>query len=849
LETQADVLYSDEDHLSLQGEHCFPFRKPDWSPDLLYSQMYVCHFTTVKKSLFDELGGFCSDYDGSQDYDLMLRLSEKTQNIVHIPVVLYTWRECETSTAANADAKPYAHDAGRRALDAHLKRKYGGGARADDGAYTFVFDARFALPEQKPMVSVIIPMKDHCQTTDRCIESILSKTTYENYEILILDNRSEKAETKKWFEEIQKRDQRIRLLDADMEFNWSKLNNFGIRHAKGDVFILLNNDTEIITPDWMERMVENAVRPDIGVVGALLLYEDNTIQHAGVVIGMNGMADHVFKEMTPDHMGSPFVSPMVSRNVLAVTGACMAISRETIEKIGPFDESFIICGSDVEICIRAYEHGYNNKYDVNVRLDHLESKSRDSYIPPEDFKYSNIVYQPYFESGDPYFNDNLNLFSLKPQESAVDMSLVRVKNLLKRFAPARALWRMIKKHIAPSVETHIPEIGAINARVDSKDNGALRLNLITPSVDTAHVFGGISTALKLFEGLCKELGCEARIITTDAPVIESSSVLSKDYAIVPSEKDSDSKLQVISFNDRVGKSIPVRSRDVFMATAWWTAYTAREVIDWQKEQFGGQMPLLYMVQDYEPGFYPWSSRYMMADSTYRFDIPTYAVINSGILKDFFDRNDYHFDKVWSFEPVLNDKLAAFLPKDEEVIKKKKEILVYGRPSVDRNAFALVVESLKLWAKTMPDAKEWTVYSAGESHNPVDLGEGCVLQSLGKLSLEGYANQMLDTYAGLSLMVSPHPSYPPLELSTFGVKTITNRYANKDLSGFNDNLITVANCSPRVIAAELCKICQSYAGEGRAAANTTYAKGGKPFGDVIEQLGEQLKAELALSGED
>jgi glycosyltransferase involved in cell wall biosynthesis len=145
LETQADVLYSDEDHLSLQGEHCFPFRKPDWSPDLLYSQMYVCHFTTVKKSLFDELGGFCSDYDGSQDYDLMLRLSEKTQNIVHIPVVLYTWRECETSTAANADAKPYAHDAGRRALDAHLKRKYGESARADDGAYTFVFDARFAL--------------------------------------------------------------------------------------------------------------------------------------------------------------------------------------------------------------------------------------------------------------------------------------------------------------------------------------------------------------------------------------------------------------------------------------------------------------------------------------------------------------------------------------------------------------------------------------------------------------------------------------------------------------------------------------------------------------------------------
>ena len=851
LETQADVLYSDEDHLSVEGEHCFPFRKPAWSPDLLYSQMYICHFTTVKKALFDAVGGFCSEYDGSQDYDLMLRLSEKTQNIVHIPVILYTWRECETSTAANADAKPYAHDAGRRALDAHLKRKYGENARADDSAYTFVFDARFALPEKKPMVSVIIPMKDHYEITNRCIESILSKTAYENYEILLLDNRSEKVETARWLERIKERDPRICVLKADMEFNWSKLNNFGIAHAKGDVFVLLNNDTEVIAPDWMERMAENAMRPDIGVVGGLLLYEDDTIQHAGVVIGMSGMADHVFKGMPAVHMGSPFVSPMVSRNVLAVTGACMAISRETVQEIGLFDESFVICGSDVEICIRAYERGYNNKYDVNVRLYHLESKSRNAAVVPEvDFKRSNLSYHPYFESGDPYFNENLSLFSLRPQESVVDMRLVKVKNLLKRFLPARMLWKMIKKHLVPSVEASIPEITPIGVRIDPKDNGRVRLNLITPSVDVAHVFGGISTALKLFEGLCKEIGCDARIITTDAPLIESTSVLSKEYRIVSAEKECEDSLQAVSFNDRFGKTIPVRANDVFVATAWWTAYSAREIVAFQEEQFGVKMPLLYIVQDYEPGFYPWSSRYMMADSTYRFDIPTYAVINSGILKEFFDRNGYHFDKSWSFEPVLNEKLAAFLPKGENAtVNKKKEILVYGRPSVDRNAFALVVESLKLWVKTMPDAKEWMVYSAGESHSPIDLGDGCVMRSLGKLSLEGYAQQMLDAYAGLSLMVSPHPSYPPLELSTFGVKTITNGYANKDLTGFNDNLVAMENCSPRAIAAELCKICQNYSGEGKVAGQTVYAKGGKPFGDVIEQLGAQLKSELGVLGEN
>lgn len=841
LETQADVLYSDEDHLSIGGQHCFPFRKPDWSPDLLYSQMYVCHFTTVKRSLFNELGGFCSEYDGSQDYDLMLRLSEKTKNIVHIPAILYTWRECETSTAANADAKPYAHEAGRRALDAHLKRKYGERAYAADSDYTFVFDARFGFPEgEKPMVSVIVPMKDHHEVSNRCVESILEKTTYENYEILLLDNRSEKPETAEWLAKIEKRDPRIRVLTADMEFNWSKINNFGIYHAKGDVFVLLNNDTEVIAPDWMERLAENAMRPDIGVVGGLLLYEDNTIQHAGVVIGMNGMADHVFKEMRTEHMGSPFVSPMVSRNVLAVTGACMAVSRETIRKIGLLDESFIICGSDVELCIRAYESGLDNRYDVNVRLYHLESKSRDSYIPPEDFKYSNLTYQPYFESGDPYYNENLNLYSLIPQERTVAMNLIRMKNLIKRFPPAVALWRSIKKDLIPTAEGDIPEIGPIGARADSKDNGKLRLNLITPSVDSAHVFGGISTAIKFFEELRAELGCEARIISTDASIIESSSVLSKDYKVIPADKDSDEPMQAVSFNDRFGKTVPVRRRDVFMATAWWTAYNIREVIGWQKKELGVDLPLLYMVQDYEPGFYPWSSRYMLADSTYRLDVPTYAVVNSGILKEFFDKNGYAFDKAWSFEPVLNDKLAAYLPKDGETVEKKKQILVYGRPSIDRNAFALVVESLKAWARSFPNAKEWEIYSAGESHNPVELGECCVLRSLGKLSLEGYAKQMLGTHAGLSLMVSPHPSYPPLEMSTFGIKTVTNGYANKDLNGFNDNLIGVTDCAPRVIAEELCKICEAYTGEGSVAANTAYAKGGRVFGTIASELAEALR---------
>lgn len=841
LESHADVLYSDEDHLSKKGKHVHPFFKPDWSPDLLHSQMYICHFTVIRKALFDQIGGFRSAFDGSQDYDLMLRLTEKTDRIVHIPAILYTWRECEGSTAANADAKPYAHEAGRKALDEHLKRVYGEDAHADDGDYTFVYDARFGTLRDQPLVSVIIPMKDHAETSDACVESILQKTTYPNYEILILDNRSEKPETFAWFEKIEKRDPRIRVLKADMEFNWSKINNFGMNHSNGEVYVLLNNDTVVISPDWLERLAENALRKDVGVVGALLVYEDETIQHAGVVVGLGGLADHVFKGMKTVHFGAPFVSPMVTRNTLAVTGACLAISRARVEEIGGLDESFIICGSDVELCLRAYEYGYFNVYSPKIKLYHLESKSRDSYIPPIDFRRSMQSYQPYFENGDPYFNDNLSLNSLVPEENEVPMNLIRVKRFIKRFPPVAALCRSLRMELMPSAECNVPEIGAVTPRADKSGNRALRLNLLTPSVDFAHVFGGISTALKFFESLRKELNCDARIITTDADVVANSSVASSEYQIVPASKDSDAPLQLVAFNDRFQKTIPVRENDIFVATAWWTAYTFQDVILWQKEQYHQEKtnPLIYIIQDYEPGFYPWSSRYMLADSTYRLSIPTYAVMNSGLLKEFFDRNGYSFAKTWFFEPILNEKLAGFLPETAEV-PKKKQILVYGRPGVDRNAFALVVETLKLWAKELPDAREWIVYSAGEEHRPVDLGNGCVLQSLGKLSLEDYAKTMLDTYAGLSLMVSPHPSYPPLEMSTFGIKTITNCYANKDLRGFNGNMISVENCAPRTLADELLRVCSGFDQQGTLETANDYARGGAVFGNIASELCDVLK---------
>ncbi|MDW2876419.1 MULTISPECIES: glycosyltransferase [Bacillaceae] len=415
-EQDADILYSDEDKIDKHGKRKLPFFKPNWSPDLLRSQMYLGHLIVFKKSLFESIGGFRKEYDGSQDYDLILRMSEHTSKIFHIPKVLYSWREIETSTAINPASKPYSQIAGLKALQEHVNRVYGdGNAWVDEEKDLFVYDVRYKLPDPQPMVSIIIPTKDNLSLLEQCIKSILGKTTYTNYEIIILNNNSEKQETYIWFDNIVKTNNNVKVLNAFYDFNWSKLNNHGIKAADGEVYVFLNNDTVIITENWLDRLAEKALRPDVGTVGGLLLYEDETIQHAGVILGMGGWADHVFKGSKPVHFSSPFISPMVTRNVLASTGACLAISKETIAKIGLFNEDFIVCGSDVEISVRAYKLGYVNIYDPHVKLYHLESKTRDSHVPESDFTYSSEHYSPFREEGDPYFNNNLDLMSLVPK--------------------------------------------------------------------------------------------------------------------------------------------------------------------------------------------------------------------------------------------------------------------------------------------------------------------------------------------------------------------------------------------------------------------------------------------------
>jgi GT2 family glycosyltransferase len=409
-----DLIYSDEDKLDADGNRRFPFFKPDWSPDLLRSQNYICHFTVIRKSIIEAVGGFKDGYDGAQDHDLFLRISEVTRKIHHIPKVLYSWREIDTSTAANPESKPHAHTAGIQAVDGHLKRAYSPNAVSSQCSHTFVQDTRYPL-KGSPMVSIIIPTMDGLTLLKDCVDSILRNSEYIAYEIIILNNNSARRETFDWFRHITQAHDNVRVLEANYPFCWSKLNNQGMAAAKGDVYIFLNNDTQVISRDWIERLAEQALRGDVGAVGGLMLYEDGTIQHAGVVVGIGGWADHPFKGMPAKHFMSPYLSPMVKRNVLAVTGSCMAISRYTIETIGPFSEKFLVCGSDVEICLRAHENGLYNIYDPFVRLYHYESKTREPHnIPARDFEMSALHYEKYLRGGDPFYNINLSLNSTTP---------------------------------------------------------------------------------------------------------------------------------------------------------------------------------------------------------------------------------------------------------------------------------------------------------------------------------------------------------------------------------------------------------------------------------------------------
>ena len=405
------------------------------------------------------------------------------------------------------------------------------------------------------------------------------------------------------------------------------------------------------------------------------------------------------------------------------------------------------------------------------------------------------------------------------------------KNLIKR-AIRKAANMVVEE--TTTLDTNVAEITPYTFRKISFPNK--RLNLLVPSINPEHVFGGISTALKFFEELVSKTGYDSRIILVDAAPSEVAKAPYTDrYVFVEADQDSQEKRQILPYSNRFGKSMPVSDQDYFMFTGWWTAFCAQEAYRRFEKEYGiHPKPFINFIQDYEPGFYPWSTRYLLADATYKDEYPQIAVFNTGLLRDYFIQNGYHFPWMFSFEPVLNGTLKKHLDTLDGHATKKKQILIYGRPGTERNAFNLIIAILKKWVWMQEDVAQWEILSAGEQHDPVDLGNGKSVRSVGKLTLEEYAKILEESYAGISLMASPHPSYPPLEMASFGVKVITNTFANKDLKDFNENIISMNSISPDLVAQKLYELCNSYHSEvSLGKRNQKYCENPNPFSFIEE----------------
>lgn len=408
-----DVFYSDEDKTDEYAAHYFyPHFKSDFNIDLLHANNYMCHFLAVRKSLVDTVGGLNEKFDGAQDYDFVLRLTENTKKIYHCPRILYHWRCSNQSTAANQGNKMYAIHAGKAALNAHYKR-LGWNARAQEGAVDGWYQTKFTLKEE-PLVSILIPNKDHTDDLDVCLNSFFERADYQNYEFIIIENNSVLPETFAYYEKIEKEHDNVKVVYWEAGFNYSAINNFGFKFAKGDYIMLLNNDVELITPDIFQSMLGFCMRPEVGIVGAKLLYNDHTVQHAGVLVGAGGLADHVFKglhEDDPGYMGRA----ISSQDVSAVTAACLMVKKSVYEEVGGLEEEFQVAFNDVDFCLKVRKAGYLIVYDADVKLFHYESKSRGMEDTTERFiRFGNEMmllnskWDILSTFVDPYYNPNLS---------------------------------------------------------------------------------------------------------------------------------------------------------------------------------------------------------------------------------------------------------------------------------------------------------------------------------------------------------------------------------------------------------------------------------------------------------
>lgn len=433
-EKGADYIYCDE--ATFKGNSTIDDMitlhfKPDYAPDNLCANNYICHFSAFARRLLDGTELFRTEFDGSQDHDMILRLTARAKCVVHVPKLLYYWRSHAGSVASDISAKSYAIEAAKGAVAAHLTAQ---GFKNFEITSTKAFETIFQIKYEilgNPKISIVIANKDHAEDLTRCISSILERSTYDNYEIIIVENNSVSEEIFSYYKKIQE-NPAIRVITYEGEFNYSKINNLGVSQAAGEYVLLLNNDTSVITPDWLEELLMYAQRKDVGAVGAKLYYEDRTIQHAGVVLGLGAHRTAGHSHYRVDHRNLGYMGRLCyAQNVMAVTGACLMMRKSLYEELGGLDEGFAVALNDVDLCIRAWKAGQVNVFTPFAELYHYESASRGTDLSganAERYEKESALFRERWKEllaqGDPYYNPNFSLdrsdFALKISENKTE---------------------------------------------------------------------------------------------------------------------------------------------------------------------------------------------------------------------------------------------------------------------------------------------------------------------------------------------------------------------------------------------------------------------------------------------
>jgi GT2 family glycosyltransferase/glycosyltransferase involved in cell wall biosynthesis/predicted SAM-dependent methyltransferase len=733
-----DLVYWDDDRIDGQGRRTDPRFRPSWSPEVLLGGDYIGRAFAIRHRRFAAIGGLRSEYGDATWWDLVLRTGLDATRVGRVPRVL--------SHVVRRPEPDRIHSV--QVVEEHLARLGEGAAVTIDRGTTRV---RWQL-DTAPPATVVIPTRHNRAMVGKVLAD-LRATDYPAIEVVVVDNGERTPENERWYAESFA-DLDLRVEWWTKPFNYSAVNNLAAAGARGEVLVFLNDDTELPDPSWLRELVSWAVRPDIGIVGAQLVDGDSRIQHGGVVVGLSGFADHLFQGMAPDSMS--LLGPTSwYRNVLAVTGACCAVRRELFEELGGFDERFELLGSDVVLGLDAVMAGFRNVCTPFTGVRHLESLTRGTHIPTDDFFTSWWRYQHWITAGDPYFSPNLSLKHHTPalrsryEESSaqkVSAMLGREIRVFRQSSDAEESITLANMYRVTDADARaVRGVHAANAAAfDVKS-----VNWFLPDIDSPF-YGGINTALRLADHLARTHGVQNRFVfwAQENEQFFRSAIDAAFPALGGSE---------LAFHDATRSAVNrVPPADAAIATLWATAYSVA--------QFEGARRKFYLIQDFEPMFYPAGTLYALAEESYRLGL--YGLCNTEHMRALYA--DRYGGQAMSFQPAIDPSVFHANGRIyERTLDQVATVFVYARPGHWRNCWELASLALEELKDRLGDRVR--IITAGSWARPDDLGSG--IEHLGLLDYRATGNLYRTVDVGVALTVSEHPSYLPLELMACGVPVV------------------------------------------------------------------------------